>query len=440
MHRLRASSPILGLTFAVLLMHVGAVCATAAEDESIEQIVSVLREKGLIDDVQQNQILAKHVASVQSGGASGFLSGLDINGDFRLRYDTQKFESDGNGDGMTPTNRSRFRYRLRVGVRKQFDDQLALGFRIVSGTAFNRGQDQELGNNPDFAPDTVQFDRAYIEYKLPETSSGMKTALTAGKMENPFRWGKGPDTLVVDQDLSFEGATLATRLPLSETAWLFGTTGAYIVQELPGNADPKLYGVQVGGGFSPAKDFELGLRGSTFFFRSLDSGFMSRAMSAGNLSGAFPNEKARIGEVSTYLTYTGTASWPVTAFAQYAKNFSAESSGVGLTRAGDEDRAYGFGVQTGNSKTFVSIGVAFYEVEANAVMSQFTDPDFFDGLTNSRGYAVYLERALGDLAFLRIQFYNGDSLRDRGGAAGPFAGSLVGHDRKRLQTDLVLPF
>src|SRR4029077_4008044 len=150
--------------------------------------------------------------------------------------------------------------------------------------------------------DAVQFDRAYLDYSLPETSFGLRSGIIAGKMENPFRWGKGPDTLTVDQDLGFEGVTLKERLNLSENAWLFATAGGYVIQEFASHADPKLMGVQVGAGFRPARDWEVGIRASSFFFRSLNStdgapgnDFRDRALGGGNLSTAFANGKTRIG-------------------------------------------------------------------------------------------------------------------------------------------------
>jgi hypothetical protein len=423
--------------------------ARAAQDEGVEEIVAVLREKGLIDDAQQNQILAKHAAAEakRTGSAAGpFFSGLDLNGDFRLRWDHAHFNADESGQGLP--DRSRFRYRLRVGVRKQLNPDMAVGFRIVSGFNFNRGQDQELGHAPDFAPDPIQIDRAFFEYGLGDTAFGLKSTLIAGKTENPFRWGKGPDTLVVDQDLSFAGATLRERLNLSENAWLFATLGGYMIQEFPTRSDPKLFGSQVGAGFRPARDWELGIRGSTYFFRSLDTGtgsFTDRATSAGNLGGpsfssAFPGDKARIGELSTYANFTGLAEWPLLVWAQIAKNFSAQSSVISGIPVGSENQAYGLGLQIGDSRRFMSLGVAFYQVEANSVLSQFTDPDFSDGTTNSRGYGIYLERTIRDGAYFRVQFYDSNSLRTSGGIAGPFANSIRGHDRRRLQTDLVLTF
>jgi hypothetical protein len=290
----------------------------------------------------------------------------------------------------------------------------------------------------------VVIDRAFVEYAFPKSAAGLQTRLLAGKTDNPFRWSNGPDFFVWDSDFTLEGASLQSSIDLSEHVRVFANTGAYLFQELPSDADPKVVGLQIGASVRPAEGLEIGLRGSGYDYRSLDTGFVGRALSAstsgGNLATAFDDGRARVGEAAVYLRYTGLRDWPVMLWGTLAHNWTAESGLVGGVPVGAEDDAMAFGVEIGDAKRFVRAGVMFFEIQANSLLSQFLDSEVFDGRTNVNGYMFFVSRALRPGLELRLTFSDTDALRDRGAATGPFTASLRSRDRRRLQTDLLVSF
>ena len=437
------------LGFAAVALAALAPLPAAAEDGAVEQIIAVLHEKGLIDDAQQTQILARHVAQRASAPAvPGFLQGLEVSGDFRLRW--EGFFFDGDARGIERSNRSRVPYRLRIGLRKPLTDSLAVGLRLASGpsnvSGSPRSVNQSLGESPDFDSDPIRLDRAYLELALPKTSFGLVSRLEAGKTGNPFLWDRTPDFLVWDSDLQLEGGALRTSLDVNESLRLFGNAAVYVAEERDSDADPKVFGAQLGASARLTESLEVGLRVSGYEWRSLEEPampttptFIQRSMTGGNLIGAF-DSRARLGESTVYLKVSALADWPVMLWASQVINFTADPTIVGGIRAGEENDAFGFGIEAGDPTRFIRAGIGFFHVEANSVLGQFTDADPLDGRTNGEGFTFYLTRILRPGVQLRLVYYDSDSLRSRGGTAGPFAASIANRDRKRVQTDLVLSF
>jgi hypothetical protein len=417
-----------------------------AGDTAVDEIVAVLREKNLIDDAESTKILAKNLASQTKPSAAGPLAGIELFGDLRARYESLYFDTDSLGNEAD--DRPRLRYRLRFGAQKKLSDRFTVGLRIASDLNDPRSTNSTLGDMPDFGPDPVTIDRAFLEYRLPtEPIEGLDARLSFGKTENPFRWSQGGDFLIWDSDISLEGVSLSAKLPLSERAWTFANLGSYVIQELSMNADPKVTGLQLGGGLRPSETLEVGLRASGYEYRSLDPTFIARAktsaLSGGNTDGAF-DSRARIAELAGYLRWSGSESWPVLAFFNAAKNLNADTTtfqSMGSSvRVGKEDNAIVLGFEVGDAKKLVRVGAAFFEVEPNAIVALFTDSDILDGRSNGRGYVFFASRFLFPGIELRVTLSDTDSLRNRARGTGPFVGALSNRDRKRLQTDLLVSF
>jgi hypothetical protein len=143
-------------------------------------------------------------------------------------------------------------------------------------------------------------------------------------------------------------------------------------------------------------------------------------------------------EVGGFVLFTGIANWPVRFYGDYSTNLEAEHS----FGAGQEDVAWGVGVEVGDKKQFVELGAGFWHIEANAFPSQFIDSDLFDGITNREGWAAYLSREVlkntevNITAFLSDEIESGFPFDDEtdGGE------STLGADRIRLQFDVVYKF
>jgi hypothetical protein len=284
-----------------------------AEDTgTIEEIVSILRNEGLIDEATQQKLLVKHASEQQKRRTTGgVLGGLDWSGDLRLRHEAFWFDGDATGT-PEPDNRYRFRYRARIGFQKQLGDRIRVGMRLASGVGSNRGQNVSFGEQPDWRPDDIFIDRAWVELRLGD--GPVDTRLMLGRVPNPFRWSIGLDRLMWDPDVSPEGGYLRARKDLGERSELWATLGAFIAEENSGvlgsKSDPKVFVLQLGASHGFTDSLEVGGRVSGYEWRSLDSRFVDRAKLFGNLDSAFDG-KARIGELSVYTRFTAADAWPV---------------------------------------------------------------------------------------------------------------------------------
>jgi hypothetical protein len=421
--------------------------------DSIEDILEVLSDRGLIDEATHAKILTKHKARAAPESpdvAAAVLDGWKFSGDLRLRWESFIYDED--ATGVEATNRYRLRYRARLSARKQLYDWLGIGFRIASGESDDRSTNQTLGRGPDFDTDDLRFDKAWAAL-TPNVGDDTTLEIVGGKVTNPYWWAAGKDFLAWDHDITLEGAHVRVTHRLGEGVRLFGDTGYYVASEESSAADPKLLAVQGGAIFAPRDDTEVGLRGSGYFWHSLDlsgdpddPGFIDRAMSFGNLPTAFDGTKMRIGTASAYVTYGGAEDWPVTVFGTVARNFAAESSTVLGERVDDEDLGWIAGLQVGDKRKLAKLGIVYGEIEANALPAQFIDSDFTDGFTNRKGWLLYGTRQLAKHVDFNVELFGSDKIEDDGAFdgcrpdCGPYAESIQNADRYRLRTDLIIKF
>jgi hypothetical protein len=423
----------LALTLALTL----ASASRAAEaDPTIERIVDILRDKDLIDEATRASLLEEHAARSKAVSAAPAASGWQWKGDLRLRYQPELFDRDGTGNESD--DRYRFRYRARIGVTRSITDRIAVAFGLASGTGDQRSTNQSFGESPDFQPDPIFIDYASLEWKIPGPDR-LQNALLLGKMNNPLRWSQTPDALHFDPDIAVEGGALRSSFELDESTTLFSRVGGFVIQERSTTADPKLFSVQLGGSNRFSGDNELGVRFSLFEFRSLDGAFITRAMTNGNLANGF-DSRARIGDFTGYVKFGVGDAGPVKLWGSLTRNFTADEALINGFLVDEEDFAWGTGIDIGDPDRWVQLGLAYYDIEANAVVANFTDSDIVNGATNARGFVVTLRRDLLEGVEMRLTYFDHDSKKNTGGAAGPFAMSVRDRDRKRLNADLVFSF
>jgi hypothetical protein len=123
-------------------------------------------------------------------------------------------------------------------------------------------------------------------------------------------------------------------------------------------------------------------------------------------------------------------------FAQYAQNFDAEDSQL-FPGADQEDQAYGAGMEVGDKKKWVTLGGAYYAIEANAWPAQFTDSDLFDGFTNREGFAFYAVREILPNTDLSLTTFFSNDIDDN---ITSFPVSVRDAERFRIQADLEVKF
>lgn len=431
-----------GWVLAALSTAAPARIARAAEDP-VEDIVAVLRDKGLIDDATEQQILAKRmrqqaaVAPAVAAGGFQFLDGFTWFGDLRLRNEQFWYDS---SFGDEADDRNRFRYRARIGFTKQVSQTLTVGMRLASGADFN-STNETFGGNDDFARDTIAIDQIWAELALPGSETWTH-GVAGGKLNNPFLWKNGADRLIWDSDISPEGFYYRAQGALGGGAKLFGTAGYFLVSEESGAKDPKLFALQLGASAPLGSGNEIGARISGYEWRALDDDTIARNLAGagpttgGNLAGAFDG-RARIAESSAYLKLAklpgGGLLWT-----SYARNLLADST----FPQGDEDTALGAGLELGDEKQLARFGAGYMRIEANSILARFGDSDLFDGFTNREGFFVTLSRELASRVLLRVTLFDGEEIRTRAVPAGQGDVAREGGraDRKRLQSDIEIKF
>lgn len=436
----------------------GAAAPAAAADEgaAVEAIVEVLRERGLIDDEQQERILARQAAERPKSlpAVAAVVDRLVWSGDLRLRYENFLYEHD--DTGFEESDRHRFRYRARLGVTAAVNEWIKVGLRLASGTPNPTSTNQTLGSGNDFDKEAIGIDQAFADIRLPLVE-GVDAHFLGGKIANPFVWKAGRDFLIWDNDVTPEGGALTLATKPNEELTLFLNSGAFIADENSDHADPKVVAVQLGTMGRLSDSMSFGVRASGYEWSSLDADFIGRAalnpttatpgaaQNAGNLANAF-DSSARIGEVSSYVTLATLPDWPITLYGTVAHNFFADDAVIAGVPVDQEDTAYGVGLEVGDKSRWLKLGVMWAHVEANAVVSMYTDSDMFDNTTNREGWLFYMSRQLLENTDLNVEIFSSDAIEDTGAftdcgaACGPFTNSIVQADRVRGRVDLEMKF
>ncbi len=441
--------------------------ARAADDESVvQEVLGIMKQRGLVDQEEYERLALKN-ASYEKKQKESFLSKIQWSGDARLRLENFWNDEDEAGDEIE--DRSRFRYRLRVGALAPVHEYVDVGFRLASGEDDIRSTNQSAGrNDPDFDPDSIFIDQAYVTLKSPSDwfGEGSSLKVTGGKIANPFLWKNSKDYMLWDNDINPEGVGVLFGMKPTEMLSLYANTGYFILDENTSAKDPHVFGLQGGFGVTPTDTTELGARATWYEWHSLNSDFFQRANNpatdvadpdapdpdqnpvtsgGGSLLGGLTDDDSfGAGELAAYFKWAGIEDWPILVFGHYARNFDAESGGTNAaldpgTGASDEDTGWGAGIEVGDKKKYVMLGAGYYMVEANFWPAQFTDSDLFDGFTNRKGWTIYGARQLFTNTELNLTFFMSDDIEDD---FPPFDQSLIGMDpeRYRLQTDIVVKF
>jgi len=175
-------------------------------------------------------------------------------GDIRLRYDADFFDDD-NALLLEPDNpselmntrvdRHRGRVRARLLIKAQVNDSVEFAARLSTGN-----EKDPVSTNETFGDymtnGNVVFDQLYLHWKpVPEIS------VHCGRIPNPWFCSD----LVWDPDLNFEGLSVAAKRPLAQKWKGFLTAGVFPLQEIEfSKKDKWLYAGQIGAEWSPSPD------------------------------------------------------------------------------------------------------------------------------------------------------------------------------------------
>jgi hypothetical protein len=438
---MRVSRSSIAWLLGAALIAVAPVAAVAdGGDPAVEDVLQILKERGLVDEGQYTELVAKHESWEAKN--TTLLGRIAFSGDLRLRYENFWYDENDFGE---PSNRNRLRYRLRLLGTISINEYVDAAFRLASGENDPRSNNRTLGFDNDFGPDAIFIDQAYIVLKAPKDWLPHTTlTATGGKTPNPYlvNWKSGKYDLLWDPDINPEGVSTYFGYKPNEDLSLYATAGYFIDKENGSSTDPHVLGIQGGMVWGAGTEVELGARLAWYSWRSLDRPFFERAASFGaildGLTEGAPTKAAddyNTGDFAAYLRLGAIEGWPILIYGQVAKNFEAQRSKI-FGSAGKEDLGWGLGVEVGDKKKLVMLGVGYFHLEANFWPAQFTESDLLDGFTNRKGWAFYGVREVLPNTELSVQLFVSDPIDQ----APAFATSASGADRVRLQTDLMVKF
>lgn len=418
-----------------------AVAPARAEEPQpvIEDVLEILKERGLVDDGEYNELVAKNQSYEEKH--QSLLGRIEFSGDMRLRYENFWYDEDDFGDDRS--NRNRLRYRLRLQAKTEINEWVDAVFRLASGENDPRSTNRTLGFGDDFDPDAIFIDQAYLVLRAPESWVGSAAVTaTGGKVPNPFMWKAARWDAFWDPDINPEGVAVDLGFSPAEDLKLFSKAGYFIVDENATNADPHVLGIQGGLVWTLAEQLELGARASWYSWGSLNSGVIGRSANSGSISDGLTgyvdarSDTLNAYELAAYLRFGGLEGWPLTVYGQIGQNVDAEDS-VLFPGVEGEDLGWILGAEVGDRKNLVALGIAYARFEANFWPAQFTDSDLFDGFTNRQGWAFYGAREVLPNTELSVTLYVSDAIRD---TIPGFDTSIANANRLRLQTDLQVKF
>jgi len=301
----------------------------------------------------------------------------EFKGDVRVRHENIKI--DGESDGK---NKDRQRIRARLGAYTQINPQVNTGIRIATGGGDDaRSTNQDLDNY--FDKKQLWLDQAYIDY---HPTAVKDLHLIGGKMPQP--WVSTGD-VIWDSDINPEGVAATYKHNLGNSGVeMFGSAGYYTLKDnVDGEGvqfrhDLSMYAGQLGTRFAPTDSLKVTLGGSVYGYKNDDD---SKCPTTGTKT--TPCALAVNGNsTSEFRLYEGFGQvdianlpLPLSLYGQYVHNAATDS---------DQDDAWLVGFKS--KLDAFSLDYNYRDVQRNAVVGAFTDSDFANGTTGSRGHKVKL--------------------------------------------------
>jgi len=301
----------------------------------------------------------------------------EFKGDVRVRHENIKI--DGESDGK---NKDRQRIRARLGAYTQINPQVNTGIRIATGGGDDaRSTNQDLDNY--FDKKQLWLDQAYIDY---HPTAVKDLHLIGGKMPQP--WVSTGD-VIWDSDINPEGVAATYKHNLGNSGVeMFGSAGYYTLKDnVDGEGvqfrhDLSMYAGQLGTRFAPTDSLKVTLGGSVYGYKNDDD---SKCPTTGTKT--TPCALAVNGNsTSEFRLYEGFGQvdianlpLPLSLYGQYVHNAATDS---------DQDDAWLVGFKS--KLDAFSLDYNYRDVQRNAVVGAFTDSDFANGTTGSRGHTVKL--------------------------------------------------
>jgi len=355
------------------------VPANAAVDA---KLLDMLKANGSINAAQYNELqteLAKDqaaqkqaLADVQNSKSAtqsefekkiAWAAKTQFKGDVRVRQETINIDGQSNSQ-----DKDRQRIRARLGAYTEINPQVSTGIRIATGGSSDaRSTNQDLDGY--FVKKDLWLDLGYIDY-APTAVKNLH--VIGGKMNQP--WVSMGD-VIWDGDINPEGLASTYSIPLGGKSELFGSAGYYTLKDnIDGEGtqfrhDLSMTAGQLGAKFAPTDNLKVTVGGSVYAF---DNDKDSAALRVnGNTTNQF-----RLYEGFGQIDISGLG-LPLALYGQYVVNNDSTDDQDTAWLAGVKTKVFGFGLDYN-----------YRDTQRNAVVGAFTDSDFANGTTGSRGHKI----------------------------------------------------
>ena len=315
-------------------------------------------------------------------GTPDWVTGYKLTGDVRARIDDTTVSSPYLAD------RWRERYRLRVGLAVNMKDDLAAGFRLITGdypSTSNQGGSPLSGNTTmqdNGSKKSLYVDAAYGKWSPHGDNWTVSTIV--GKMDQPFQ----VTPMEFDADYTPEGLALQSTYKLSDSQALAFNSGAFVLDnETPGTGlvagtpftsrDPFVYGFQLilNSKWSPKVESSVGV--SIFDIASKENlgGANVQFINQGNTRNSSTNL------VNNYnpIVGSGSITYKLDSFPLYNGQFPVKLAGEFMDNPGASKNNEGYwgGVTLGKSgkKGTWDVSYRYQYLEADAWYDQLVDDD-----------------------------------------------------------------
>lgn len=382
----------------------------------------------------------------EPGALPSWLGRISFDGDFRLRYQRDKFPMGNvtpavyNPAGLslianTTETHQYTRVQARLGMKAKVSDITYAAFRISTGSTTNPvSNNQTMGTG--FNKYSMVLDRAYVH-----SDPFYWLALNGGKMPNPWL----STDLVWDSDVSFEGFAAQFKPQFTDSWASFLTVGAFPYQDIERSnvisANSKwLYGTQLGLTWAApdTSNFQLGL--ALYRFQNVEgtpnatlgSHFYDKTAAQGMQKGNTLMYVNAVGDPVIYgiaskfreVNLTAKMDWAifdpihVTFAADYVKNIGYKQDEISLRtglaaptpRINGHQTVLTVGVPKIRRSGEWQASVAYKYLERDAVLDALTDSDFHLGGTNAKGFIIGGSYGVDDNAWLSLRWISTDQI------------------------------
>lgn len=307
-------------------------------------------------------------SSIGNSTGTDELPRLKWTGDIRVRG---QIENNDNND-----SRRTGRLRLRGGVKVQIEPDLAAEIRMAT-VRTNRSTNQTLGDGgePGMPRRFIGLDLAYAEW-----SPLSFWKLRAGRIPQAHE-RTGGSQVILDEDISLEGAAMILEVPAGERWKIFANAGSVWIRENYDDyyseeaTDNMINWAQFGARWA-GNDVKTSFGGGFFNFVGLQGRLFSEIGGSAGGNGEDPSGTFAHNYIPKQVFADVTVPWGATDCTFFLEHVFNDE-----TRA--PHRAWWTGIAA--SRKSWDARLAFGEIESDAVPAMFTFSDFANGTTDARG-------------------------------------------------------